>query len=100
MLLLSAKTVQIAFNNNLILQGDWKTICIRGCTPEVPEADECVDQSTDEPALVASLQNKANPVPKLGDAGISIFDLYRHESASSSDHSSAEEFYGDEFNFD
>jgi len=41
-----------------VLAGDWRTVCIRGCTPEVVEADEVIEQDLSHsfsiPGVVAS----------------------------------------------
>ena len=66
-----------------VSQGGWNTVCIRGCTPELEEGDECIDVSSasdDAPPPVTAIVPKMETSPfkkDIVDPEVSIFDLYR-----------------------
>eukprot|EP00794_Sanderia_malayensis_P008822 gene8822-9767_t len=70
-----------------VLSGNWNTVCIRGFTPDISEADECLDHSCSGETLPkepSSTVGATITLPRnLLDGGVSIFDLYKHESSSS-----------------
>lgn len=78
----------------IILQGDWSTVCIRGCTPEVVEADECIEFG--ESPKLSILDIETSPFKRnLINSDISIFDVYRNPTEESDDGLS-DEFLSDE----
>eukprot|EP00795_Rhopilema_esculentum_P009346 gene9346-17049_t len=70
-----------------VLSGDWNTVCVRGCTPEVDEAEECVESRpilNQEQPLMPLLQQLPLSTNSLN-GEVSIFDLYKQPDESDDD---------------